>query len=75
MKYVLDSRLVINWLKINHKLGCVVDYKCNVRLGASGHMDETINYITIRNQIHILNFNVKCEKHVKNQLHSNWHKC
>jgi hypothetical protein len=38
-EYTLDIKLV-DWLRVDNKLGCVVDCKCNVKVSASGCMNE-----------------------------------
>jgi len=47
MKNMFDSRLV-SWSRIGHKLGNI-DYRCNIKLNVSGHMDETIDGTNVRN--------------------------
>ncbi len=48
MKYMLNNRLV-SWSRIGHKLGNVIDCKCNIILNVNGHMDETTNGTSVGN--------------------------
>ncbi len=47
-KDMFNGRLV-SWSRIGHKLGNVIDCKCNIKLSVSGHMDETTNGTSVRN--------------------------
>jgi hypothetical protein len=38
-EYLFDIKLV-DWLRVGNKLDCVVDCKCNVKMSASGRMNE-----------------------------------
>jgi hypothetical protein len=48
VKDMLNSR-IMNWSKIGHKLGNVIDCKCNIKLNVSDHMDETIDGTSVGN--------------------------
>jgi hypothetical protein len=39
VEYTLDIKLV-DWLRVGNKFSCVVDCKCNVKVSASGRMNE-----------------------------------
>ncbi len=48
MKDILNNTLM-SWSRIGHKLGNVIDCKCNIKLSVSGHMDETTDGTSVGN--------------------------
>jgi hypothetical protein len=66
---MLDYR-PMSWGRVGHKLSNVVDNKGNVKVGASCCMNKTTNNISIGDQCHVTNNDIKWGKPVGNQFHT-----